>query len=118
MFSWVAVTGTGPIDDELVGTVKLARNPPLALGITVDGVVLTSVVLNLIVTGEIVENPIPVIFTEAPTGPEVGLSAMVGLTVLPDVEKFHSQLSSTPFESKQSKKLPFWSSILDDIDAM
>jgi hypothetical protein len=43
------------------------------------------------------------------TVPELGLSEMVGLDVLPDVEKFHSQLSSTPLEAKQSKKLPFWS---------
>ena len=43
---------------------------------------------------------------------------MVGLGELPDVEKFHSQLSSTPFELKQSKKLPSSSWMLDNNDAM
>ena len=62
---------------------------------------------KVITTVEIGANPLPVTVTEVKTGPEVGLIEMVGLDVLPDVEKFHSQLSSTPFEPKQSKKLPF-----------
>ena len=77
-------------------------NPPLDVGVTVA----TLEPSKVIATVEIGSNPIPVTVTELKTVPEVGLIEMVGLDVLPDVEKFHSQLSSTPFESKQSKKLP------------
>ena len=89
-------------------------NPPFDVGFTV----VTLGPPKVIATVEIGSNPLPVTVTEVPTGPEVGLIEIVGLAVLPDIEKFHSQLSSTPFEPKQSKKLPFWSSILDDIDAI
>ena len=67
---WVAITGTGPIDDG--GTVKLAKNTPLAVVVTVVGVVIISVSLNVISTVELGSNPAPVIFTEAPTGPDCG----------------------------------------------
>ena len=77
-------------------------NPPLAVGGTVD----TLEPPKVIATVEIGSNPLPVTFTAVPTGPEVGLIVMVGLDELPAVEKFHLQLSSTAFESKQSKKLP------------
>ena len=88
--------------------------PPLEPGITVA-------ILEppkLIATVEIGSNPLPVTVTEVPTGPEVGLIEMVGLDVLPEVEKFHQQLLSTAFELTQSKKLPSSSLMLDDIDAM
>ena len=73
-------------------------NPPLDVGFTV----VTLEPPKVIATVEIGSNPLPVTVTEVPTGPEVGLIEMVGLDVLPDVEKFHSQLSSTPLEAKQS----------------
>ena len=47
---------------------------------TVVGVVVISVSLNVIATVELGSNPPPVIFTEAPTGSEVELSVMVGAT--------------------------------------
>ena len=47
---------------------------------TVVGVVVISVSLNVIATVELGSNPAPVIFTEAPTGSEVELSVMVGAT--------------------------------------
>ena len=97
----MALTVWSPID-ESKGTLKVVVNPPLEVGVTVDTVEPPKV----ITTVEIGSNPFPVTVTEVKTVPEVGLIEMVGLVVLPDVEKFHSQLSSTPFESKQSKKLP------------
>ena len=78
-------------------------NPPLEVGVTVD----TVEPLKVMTTVEIGSNPLPITVTEVNTGPEVGLSEMVGLDELPDVEKLHSQLSSTPFELKQSKKDSF-----------
>ena len=85
------------------GTLKVAVNPPLEVGVTVSTVEPPKV----IATVEIGSNPLPVTVTEVKTVPEVGLIEIVGLAELPDVEKFHSQLSSTPLEAKQSKKLPF-----------
>lgn len=82
---------------------KVVVNPPLEVGITVATVEPPKV----ITTVELGANPLPVTVTELKTVPEVGLIEIVGLDVLPDVEKFHSQLSSTPFDAKQSKKLPF-----------
>ena len=85
------------------GILKVAvKNPAGVLGVTAATVEPSKV----IATVEIGTNPLPVTVTKVATVPEVGLSEMVGLSVLPDVEKFHSQLSSTAFESKQSKKLP------------
>ena len=78
-------------------------NPPLDVGFTIDTLEPPKVIATL----EIGSNPLPVTVTDVPIGPEVELIEMVGLDVLPDVEKFHSQLSSTPLEAKQSKKLPF-----------
>ena len=107
---WVALTVLSPFDKDS-GTSKEVVNPPLELGVTRQTLVLlpqgTLEPSKLIATVEIGSNPLPVTVTEVPTGPELGLSEMVGLDVLPDVEKFHSQLSSTPLEAKQSKKLPF-----------
>jgi hypothetical protein len=74
---WVATIGANPTDDDK-GTVKLARNSPLVLVVTVVGVVIISVPLNVITTVELGSKPEPVIFTELPTGPEVELSVMVG----------------------------------------
>ena len=48
--------------------------------VTVVGIVVIAVSLNVIATVEIGSNPTPVIFTEAPTGSEVELSVMVGAT--------------------------------------
>ena len=83
---------------------KVEMNPPLEFDVT-EATVEPS---KVITTEEIVSNPLPVTVTVVggKTVPEVGLIEMVGLAELPDVEKFHSQLSSTTFESKQSKKLP------------
>jgi hypothetical protein len=95
---------------------KVEMNPPLEFDVT-EATVEPS---KVITTEEIGANPLPVTVTEVAgnTVPEVGLIEIVGLDELPDVEKSHSQLSSTPFESKQSKKLPSSSWMLDDIDAM
>lgn len=76
---WVATTWTNPTDDDK-GTVKLAKNSPLLLVVTVVGVVIISVPLNVIATVELGSNPAPVIFTEVPIGSEVELSVMVGAT--------------------------------------
>ena len=46
---------------------------------TVVGVVVIAVSLNIIATVELGSNPTPVIFTEEPTGSEVELSVMVGV---------------------------------------
>ena len=46
---------------------------------TVVGVVVIAVSLNVIATVESGSNPAPVIFTEVPTGSEVELSVMVGV---------------------------------------
>ncbi len=75
---------------------KVAVNPPLEVGVTVD----TVEPPKDITTVEIGSNPLPVTVTEVGgrTGPEVGLIEMVGLDVLPDVEKFHSQLSSKGYK--------------------
>ena len=81
---------------------KVALNPPLEFVVTVPRVVPP----NVMVTVESGSKPVPVIVTVLPTGPDVGLSEMVVERLEPDVLKSHSQLSSTPLESKQSKKLP------------
>ena len=73
---------------------------------------------KVITTVEIGANPLPVTVTEVATVPDVGLIVMTGLDVLPDVEKFHSQLSSTPFELAQSKELLSSSLMLDNNDAI
>lgn len=93
---------------------KLAVKLPAELVVTEATIVLS----NDKVAIERGSNPLPVTVIELKTGPELGLIEMVGLDELSEVEKFHSQLSSTPFESKQSKKLPFLSSMLEEIDAM
>lgn len=110
----LALTVSSPIDAE-GGTLNLAENFPLLSVVTVPGITKSS---KVIATGMLGANPVPDISTGVPTGPEVGLSEMVGFSVVPDVPKFHSQLESTAFESKQSKKLPFWSSMLEEIDAI
>ena len=89
-------------------------NPPLDVGFTVD----TLEPPKVVATVEIGSNPLPVTVTKVPTGPEVGLIEIVGLDVLHDVEKFHSQLSSTPFELAQSKELSSSSLMLDNDDAI
>jgi hypothetical protein len=76
---WVATTWTNPTDDDK-GTVKLAKNSPLLVVVTVAGVVVRSVSLNVIATVELGSNPVPVIFTKEPTRSEVELSVMVGAT--------------------------------------
>ncbi len=57
----------------------------------VDVTEATVVPTKVIATTESGVNPVPVTSTGVRTGPEVGLVEMVGLEVLPDVEKFHSQ---------------------------
>ena len=59
---------------------------------TVVGVVVISVSLNVIATVELGSNPAPVIFTEAPTGSEVELSVMVGATEVLFVNVFDDEL--------------------------
>jgi hypothetical protein len=86
---WVATTWTNPTDD---GTVKLAKNSPLLVVVTVVGVVVISVSLNVIATVELGSNPAPVILTEVPTGSEVELSVMVGATEDVSVNVFDDEL--------------------------
>jgi hypothetical protein len=112
LLPWVALTVWSPVEDDK-DTKKVALNPPLEVDVTVA----SEEPSKVIATVEIGSNPLPVTVTEVPTGPEDGLSVMAELLV-PEALKFHSQLSSTPFDPKQSKKLPFWSWMLDDIDAM
>jgi hypothetical protein len=89
---WVATTGTDPIDDE--GTVKLAKNAPLVLVVTVAGFVVIAVPLIVIVTVELEPKEVPVISTEVPTGPEVGLIEMPGLSFIgPTVNCFEITLA-------------------------
>ena len=94
--------------------VMVAENSPSLLAVTVS----SRSVSNVIAIGAPETNPVPVMVTRVSTGPDDGLSEMVGLPPEPEVLKSHSQLSSTPFESKQSKKFPSSSWMLDDIDAM
>ena len=82
----MAITGTGPIDDG--GTVKLAKNTPLAVVVTVVGVVIISLPLNVIVTVELGSNPAPAISTEVPTGPEAGSRKMIGFTKAVTCKRF------------------------------
>jgi hypothetical protein len=84
---WVAATWANPKDDDK-GTVKLAKNSPLLLVVTV----VISVSLNVRTTVELGSNPIPVIFTEAPTGPEIELSVMVGTPEDVTVNVFDDEL--------------------------
>ena len=80
----MALTVWSPID-ESKGTVQVAVNPPLEVGVTVDTVEPPKVITTL----EIGSNPLPVTVTEVKTEPEEeGLIEMVGLDELPDVEKF------------------------------
>ena len=81
----------------------VAENSPLLLAVTDSS---KRFVSNVIATGAPGTNPLPVTVTTLPEGPDDGLSEMDGL-LEPEVLKFHSQLSSTPLEAKQSKKLPF-----------
>ena len=81
---------------------KVALNPPLEVVVTVPKVLPP----NVMVTVEIGAKPVLVIVTVLPTVPDVGLRVIVGERLEPEVLKSHSQLSSTPLESKQSKKLP------------
>ena len=110
----LALTVSSPIDASK-GTLKVSENFPLPSAVTVPVIAMSS---KVIATGTLGTNPVPVISTEVPTGPEVGLRVMAAEPLEPEALKFHSQLSSTPFDPKQSKKLPFWSSIFVDIDAM
>jgi hypothetical protein len=88
----VATTDTGPIDDK--GTVKLAENPPLAVVVTVEGIVVTTVPLNAIFNVEHGSNPEPTIFTGVPTGPEFGPSAMIGASKDVTVNVFEVELKA------------------------
>ena len=62
----------------MTGTVKVAENSPLVVVVTVAGIVVTALPLNVIVTVEIGANPAPAISTDEPTGPEVGSSDTTG----------------------------------------
>ena len=57
-----------------------------------DGVVVTAVPLNVMVTVELGSNPAPVIFTEVPTGPEVGSRKMTGFTKAVTLNVFEAEL--------------------------
>ena len=85
------------------GTLKVAvKNPAGVLGVTAATVEPSKV----IATVEIGTNPLPVTVTKVATVPEVGLSEMVGLSVLPDVEKFHSlNFDSYPYQQRLVPKL-------------
>jgi hypothetical protein len=54
------------------------ENSPLLLVVTVVGLVTTRTPSNVIATGMLGAKPVPVISTEVPTGPELGLSEIVG----------------------------------------
>lgn len=84
---WVATTCTNPTDDDK-GTVKLAKNSPLWVVLTV----VISVSLNVIATVELGSNPAPVIFIDAPTGSEVELSVTVGAEEDVSVNVFDDEL--------------------------
>ena len=51
-----------------------------------------SLPLNVIVTVELGSNPAPVIFTDVPTGPEVGSRKMIGFTKAVTVNVFEAEL--------------------------
>lgn len=87
---WVALTICSPLDDS--GTAKVAENPPLLLVVTEEGSVVTTLPPKVMVTVELGENPEPVIFTGVPTGPDVELSIMVGVTVDVTVNVFEGEL--------------------------
>ena len=61
---------------------------------TVVGIVVIAVSLNVIATVEIGSNPTPVIFIEVPTGSEVELSVMVGATEDLFANVFDDELAS------------------------
>jgi len=72
---WVAVTLCGPLAE--AGTVNAEENDPLLS--VVAG--LKGVESNFKLTVELESNPFPVAFTDFPTGPEVGSSAIEETTV-------------------------------------
>lgn len=74
----VAVTVLEPLDK---GTTKVAENEPTEFVVTVAGVVVCIVPLNVIVIVEVPAKPVPETVTVVPTGPVVGLSVIEGVTV-------------------------------------
>jgi len=84
------MTGTGPTDD--AGTVKLAKNSPLAVVVTVGGDVIIAVPLYVIATVELGSNPAPPICTDVLTGPESGSRKMIGFTNAVTVKVFEAEL--------------------------
>ena len=90
MAPWVAVTAIDPTGDE--GTVKLAENTPSGVVVTVDGVVVIALPLDVIVTVELRANPAPKISTDVPTGPALGSRKMLGFTKAVTVNVFEAEL--------------------------
>ena len=77
-------------------TVKLAENSPLGVVVTVDGVVVIALPLNVILTVEVGSNPAPKIkiFTCVPTVPLVGSSAMVAVNEEVTLNVWEAELDS------------------------
>jgi hypothetical protein len=76
------------------GTLKVAVKNPAGLLVTVLGLVATGVPSNSIVIVEEGAKLVPVTSTEVPTGPEVGLIEMPGLSFIgPTVNCFEITLA-------------------------
>ena len=88
--SSVAVTVCCPIVE--AGTVKLAENTPLALVVTLAGLVVTGLPPKVMIISEFGSKLMPVMFTEVPTGPEPGLIAMIGFVEVVTVNAAESEL--------------------------
>ena len=87
---WVATTDLDPSDD--AGTVKVAENPPLLLGVTGLGVGVMVAPPKVTVTGVVESKLVPVTVSGVPTGPEVGLRVMAGAVEDVTVNGFEADL--------------------------
>ena len=70
----------------------MVENSPMLLVVTVDKRVSVTVPKKNILTSELGSKLTPVIFIEVPTGPEVGLSTMVGTAEDVTVNVFEAEL--------------------------
>ena len=71
----------------------MAENSPSVLAITVGGIVSTGSPSKFMIAAAFGSNPLPIIFTEAPTGPEIRFSVMVGIVEGVTVNVFEAKLA-------------------------
>ena len=95
LWSWIRSLGSCNMtssDGDGLGTCKVSRKHSIGVSCHVGGIVGTWFPPKLMVTVELGVNPVPVTFTDVPTGPEVGSRIMTGCHQSVTVNVFEAEL--------------------------